>query len=95
MRAKYTEKIRRELEKMQRSVDRGRVQEPKDVHKRVVKAFGQKQAQKYFTYAVRPLTPQEIAALPRPPRGPRRPGLAFSYRYDAEKVRHDAPGDGV
>jgi hypothetical protein len=95
MREKYTQKIRQELEKIQRSVHRGRIQEPKDVHKRVAKAFGHKQAQKYFTYDVRPLTPQEIRTLPRPARGCRRPTLVFSYRYEAEKVQHDAPCDGV
>jgi hypothetical protein len=95
MREKYTQKIRQELEKIQRSVHRGRIQEPKDVHKRVAKAFGHKQAQKYFTYDVRPLTPQEIRTLPRPARRCRRPTLVFSYRYEAEKVQHDAPCDGV
>ena len=95
MRQKYTEKIRLELEQVQRGVQSGRLQEAKEVHKRILKAYGRKEAQKYFTYEVSPLTPQEKDSLPPPRRGHARATLKFSYRYHAEKAQEDAPYDGV
>jgi len=95
MREKYTGKIGGELEKIQRGVDSGRLREPQEVHKRVLQAYGRKEAQKYFAYEVRPLTPQEKESLPRPPRGHARAMLKFGYRYDAAKAQEDAQFDGV
>lgn len=95
MRQKYSEKIRLELEKVRRGVESGRLKEAKEVHKRILKAYGRKDAQKYFSYEVCPLTPQEKEALPPPRRGHARPTLKFSYRYDAAKAEEDAQYDGV
>ncbi|MFH1184416.1 MAG: IS1634 family transposase [Chloroflexota bacterium] len=95
MREKYTEKIRLELEKVSRGVESGRLKEAKEVHKRIVKAYGRKDAQKYFSYEVCPLTPQEKEALPPSRRGHARPALKFSYSYDAAKAEEDAQYDGV
>ena len=95
MRQKYSEKIRLELEKVRRGVESGRLKEAKEVHKRILKVYGRKDAQKYFSYEVCPLTPQEKEALPPPQRGHARPTLKFSYRYDAAKAEEDAQYDGV
>ena len=95
MRQKYSEKIRLELEKVMRGVDSGRLKEAKEVHKRIVKAYGRKDAQKYFSYEVCPLTPQEKEALPPPRRGHARAALKFSYSYDAARAEEDAQYDGV
>jgi hypothetical protein len=95
MRQKYSEKIRLELEKVMRGVDSGRLKEAKEVHKRILKAYGRKDAQKYFSYEVCPLTPQEKEALPPPRRGHARAALKFSYSYDAARAEEDAQYDGV
>ena len=95
MRQKYTEKIRLELEKVKGGVESGRLKEAKEVYKRIVKAYGRKDAQKYFSYEVCPLTPQEKEALPPPRRGHARAALKFSYSYDAARAEEDAQYDGV
>jgi transposase len=95
MREKYTERIRVELEKLRSGVDGGHVREVPEVHKRILKAFGRKSAQKYFSYEVRALTPQEREALPRPQRGHAKATLEFSYRYDAALPQEDARYDGL
>ena len=95
MRQKYTERIRVELEKLRSGVDSGRLKEVPEVHKRILKAFGRKSAQKYFPYEVRALTPQEKEALPRPQRGHAKATLEFSYRYDAPQAEEDAHYDGL
>jgi hypothetical protein len=95
MRQKYTERIRMELEKVRSGVDGGRLKEIPEVHKRILKAFGRKGAQKYFSYQVRALSPQEKQALPRPQRGHAKTTLEFSYRYDAALAEEDAHYDGI
>jgi len=95
MRQKYTEKIRLELEKVKGGVESGRLKEAKEVYKRIVKAYGRKDAQKYFSYEVCPLTPQEKEALPPPRRGHARATLKFTYSYDAARAKEDAQYDGV
>jgi hypothetical protein len=95
MRQKYSEKIRLELEKVSRGVDSGRLKEAKEVHKRILKAYGRKDAQKYFSYEVCPLMPQEKEALPPPRRGHARATLKFSYSFEAARAEEDAQYDGV
>ena len=95
MREKYSEKIRVELEKLKRGVESGRLKEDPQVHKRILKAYGRKAAQKYFCYDVSALTPEEKEALPPPGRGNARATLKFSYRYEADKAAEDARYDGI
>jgi transposase len=95
MRQKYSEKIKLELDKLGRGVLSGRLKEVREVHKRILKAYGRKAAQKYFSYEVCALTPQEKEALPPPGRGNARATLKFSYRYEAEKATEDARYDGI
>jgi transposase len=94
-RARYTEKIKKGLAEIQRKVDNGYLKEIRIVHRGVNSLYGSKQAQKYFTYRVEPLTPEEITSLP-----PRRPGqrkrtLRFSFQYHPEIAEKDATHDGL
>lgn len=66
MRQKYTEAIRGKLEKLRGSVHSGRLKDVQAVHKQILKAYGRKSAQKYFSYDVSVLTPEQRQALPKP-----------------------------
>ena len=66
-----------------------------EVHKRILKAYGRKAAQKYFCYDVSALTAQQKQDLPPPGRGNARATLKFCYRYEAETAAEDARYDGI
>jgi hypothetical protein len=95
MRERYTEKIRGELELIKRGVESGRLKHVADVHKRILKAYGRKSAQKYFCCEVSALSPEQKEALPPPGRGKAKATLSFSYRYEAQKATDDARYDGI
>jgi hypothetical protein len=93
--ARYTENIKKGVAEIQRRVDNGYLKEIPIVHRQVNSLYGNKQARKYFTYSVEPLTAEEIASLP-----PRRPGqrkrtLKFSFTYHPEIAEKDATYDGL
>lgn len=94
-RAKYTERIKEGLAKIQRSVENGFLRDVEAVHKKVTALFGKKRAQKYFTYEVAELKPKEIQSLPPRRRGQRTPTLKFSYRYHPKIAKKDARYDGL
>jgi hypothetical protein len=95
MRQKYTEAIQRELQKVSRSVQAGRLKEVQDVHKWILKDYGRKSAQKYFSYEVSVLAPEQQQALPPPSRGHARAMLNFSYHYMEARAIEDSYSDGV
>jgi len=94
-RKKYTEKINKGLAQIQRSVERGYSKDIQAVHKKINSLYGKKNARKYFTYNVEPLTPKEIRALPPRERGQRKPTLKFSYQYHPKLAEKDANYDGL
>jgi transposase len=94
-RAKNTEKIKKGLEDIQRSVTNGYIKEIPALHHRVHALYGKKQARNYFTYEVEELTPSEMRSLPPRRRGQRIPALKFSYLYHPEIAEHDAHYDGL
>ena len=94
-REKYTGKIRQELDKIKSSVENGHLKEAEQVHKKVNDLYGRKKAQKYFTYEVQPLTPEQMNTMPPRRRGQRKPTLTFSYQYHAALADQDATYDGL
>jgi transposase len=89
-------KIRQGLEGIAQSVARGhaRSHDPAQIHRRVARLLGQRGAARYFRWELVPLTPQEQAALPPPPRGCRRPSQRFVFSYDEAAAQADAALDG-
>lgn len=95
-RAAQIEKIQTELEKIQQSVANGnRNTDPASITRRVERVFGQKQAAKYFTYEMIPLTNKQQAVLPPPGRGRTRPTHRFEFHFDKKLPKQDEPYDGL
>jgi transposase len=95
-RAVQIEKIQTELAKIQESVAGGnRNTDPASISRRVERVFGRKQAAKYFTYEMIPLTEKEQAALLSPGRGRKRPKHRFEFHFDKKLVKQDEPYDGL
>jgi Domain of unknown function (DUF4277) len=89
-------KIRAGLEQIIQSVARGHFSwhDPAQIHRRVVKLFGQRGAARYFRWELVPLSADEQTALPPPARGCRRPTHRFVFRYDEAAAQADADDDG-
>jgi transposase len=89
-------KIRAGLEKIAQSVARGHSawHEPVQIHRRVVKLFGERGAARYFRWELVPLNAAERAALPSPSRGCRRPTHRFIFHFDEAAAQLDANDDG-
>jgi transposase len=95
-RAVQIEKIQTELAKIQQSVANGnRSTDPASVTRRAERVFGRKQAAKYFTYEMIPLSEKEQALLPSPGRGRKRPTHRFEFHFDKKLVKQDEPYDGM
>jgi transposase len=95
-RAVQIEKIQTELAQIQKSVaDGNRNTDPASITRRVERVFGRKQAAKYFTYNMIPLSGKEQATLPSPGRGRKRPTHRFEFRFDKKWVKQDEPYDGL
>jgi transposase len=95
-RTKQIETIQAELEKIQQSVAGGnRNTDPASITRRVQRVFGKKQAAKYFTHEMIPLTKKEQAALPPPGRGRTRPTHRFEFHFDKKLPKKDEPYDGL
>lgn len=90
------QKIQTELIKIQKSVAGGnRNTDPASITRRVERVLGQKQAAKYFTYQMIPLTQEEQAALPPPGRGRCRPTHRFEFHFDKKQPKQDEIYDGL
>jgi transposase len=95
-RATQIEKIQSELEKIQKSVAGGnRNTDPALITRRVERVFGKKQAAKYFSYEMIPLTEKQQAALPAPGRGRKRPTHRFQFHFDKKLPKPDEQYDGL
>lgn len=66
-----------------------------DIPRRVAKLLGHKAAAQYVHWELRPLTPEEQAALPAPSRGCRRPTHCFVYTLDEAAAQADTEYDGL
>ena len=94
-REKSVEKIREGLTKIARSVADGRRNtDPASIARRVSKLFGKRQAARYFTYELIPLTKKERDRLPPPGRGCKLPTHRFEFTYDKKAAEVDAEYDG-
>jgi hypothetical protein len=89
-------KIRQGLERLAQAVARGhwRSQDPASVHRRVAKLLGERGVARHFHWELVPLTPAELAALPPPQRGCRRPTHRFVFHYDEAAAQAEAAHDG-
>lgn len=89
-------KIRAGLEQIAQSVARGHFawHDPVQIHRRAVKLLGERGAARYFRWELVPLSAAEIAALPPPGRGCRRPTHRFVFHYDETAAFADAADDG-
>lgn len=89
-------KIRAGLEKIAQSVARGHTawHDPVQIHRRVVKLFGERGAARYFRWELVPLSAAERASLPRPGRGCRLPTHRFVFHFDEAAAQLDAQDDG-
>ena len=89
-------KIRAGLEKIAQSVARGHTawHDPVQIHRRVVKLFGERGAARYFRWELVPLSAAERASLPRPGRGCRCPTHRFVFHFDEAAAQLDAKDDG-
>jgi transposase len=94
-RQKQIEKLQAGLAKLQHSVAQGhRSTDPQSVSRRVNKLFGTKQAARYFTWEMTPLTSQEKSRLPRPKPGCKKPTHRFTFDFDEAAVKRDEQYDG-
>jgi transposase len=94
-RQKQIDKLQAGLEKVRTSVAAGRRPTDADaITRRVQKLFGTKQAARYFTWQLIPLTKKQQAALPAPERGCKRATHRFAFTFDRAAVRHDETYDG-
>ena len=95
-RASQIKKIQTELAKIQQSVVGGnRNTDPASITRRVESIFGRKQAAKYFTYEMIPLTKKQQAALPSPIPGRKRPTHRFQFHFDKKLPQQDEQYDGL
>ena len=94
-RKKSVQKLRGGLQHLAQSVSEGRRHtDPAAIERRVSKLFGKRQAARYFTYRMRPLTQREGKQLPPPQRGCKRPQHRFEFTYDPQAAQQDAQYDG-
>jgi hypothetical protein len=94
-RQKQIDKLQAGLKQIQESVAAGnRSTDESAVGRRVMRLFGSKQAARYFQWEMVPLTSQELAALPAPARGHKRPTHRFLFTFHAETVQADEQYDG-
>ena len=94
-RQKQIDQILADLEKTQRNVARGGpYSDEESIQRRVTRVFGNKDAAKYFSWKLVPLTKRELRELPRPSRGCRQPTHRFEFTLDAKGVKQDEQYDG-
>ena len=94
-RQKQIDKLKKELEYLQKSVAGGhRGTDADAVKRRVGKIFGSKEAARYFHWELQPLSGEEREALPKPKAGCKKPAHQFSFTFDAAAVTADEKYDG-
>jgi hypothetical protein len=94
-REKAIAKRRAGLAHLPKSVTVGRRHtDPTAIARRVAKLFGERQAARSLRYAMIPLSMQEPAQVPPPPRGCRRSRHRFPFPYEAPAAERDAVSDG-
>jgi hypothetical protein len=95
-RQRDVERLRAGLDQIAATVAKGHPRTKlTDIPRRVAKLLGQKSAAQYVHWELRPLTPQEQAALPAPGRGCRQPTHRFVYTLDAAAAQADSAYDGL
>jgi transposase len=88
-------KIKAGLEAIAARVQRGHVRcTPKTVQGAVARLFGKRAAARYFSWEIRPLTPEEKKALPPPKRG-HQPRDRFTFSFDEAAAKADELYDGL
>lgn len=94
-RQKQINKLREGLQKIEQSVAAGRRStDEKSVSRRLTKLFGTKQAARYFSWEMKPLTESQRSKLPKPARGCRRPTHRFVWSFDESLLIEDEQYDG-
>jgi transposase len=95
-RERDVEHLRSGLEAIAATVARGHPQTTQgSIARRVTRLFGRRAAAEFFRWEMIPLTAQEQAALPPPPRGCRRPTFRFHYEFDEAAAAAAARYDGL
>ena len=94
-REKQIEKLTEGLTKLQQSVANGnRNTDPASVNRRIAKVFGKKDAAKYFSYEMVPLTTAEKQQLAKTKPGCGKVTHRLEFRFAKEAVLHDEQFDG-
>jgi Domain of unknown function (DUF4277)/Transposase DDE domain len=89
-------KIQAGLEALQTKLQRGHPQcTQASITRQIIALLGKRQAGKYFTWQLRPLTPQEQAALPTPLSGHRRATQRLEFHFNAAAADADQAHDGL
>ena len=65
------------------------------VQRQIARLLGQRDAARYFQWELIPLSAEELAALPAPRKGFRRPTHRLTFAYDAATAETDDRYDGV
>ncbi|NLF73793.1 MAG: DUF4277 domain-containing protein [Candidatus Anammoximicrobium sp.] len=91
-RQKQIKKLQEGLTKLQESVAQGnRSTDPQSVSRRVNKLFGKKQAARYFTWEMTPLSSKEESRRVRPKPGCKRPTHRFTFVGRPEFLETELP----
>jgi uncharacterized protein DUF4277 len=89
-------KIEAGLTALQAKLQRGHPQcTPASITRQVVHLLGKKDAARYFTWEIVPLTADEQAALPPPARGHRRPTHRLDFHSNPAAAQADEAYDGL
>jgi Domain of unknown function (DUF4277) len=89
-------RLRQGLEEITATVARGHPQTTQaSIARRVTRLFGNRAAAQFFRWEMVPLTAEEQAALPPPPRGCRRSTHRFRYEFDEAAAVAAACYDGL
>jgi Domain of unknown function (DUF4277) len=89
-------KIQAGLLALQAKLRRGHAQcTSQTIAKQVVGLLGQKEAARYFSWQLVPLTPQEQADLPTPAQGHRRARHRLEFHFAADAAQAAMPYDGL
>jgi hypothetical protein len=94
-RQKHIDQIREGLEKCQANVARGGpYSDEASVSRRIARVFGNKDAAKYFSWKMVPLTKRQQSELPKPRRGAHLATHRFEFTFDDKAVKQDEEYDG-
>ena len=94
-REKQIAKLQQGLKQLQQSVAGGRRStDPAAIARRVAKLFGKKEAARYYSWKMLPLTKREQSRLPNPSRGCKRPSHRLEFSFDRNAQQDDEQYDG-